>query len=162
MYLKFIGDFYQLYHIPSFKSLIITSHQLLYIPDINWYKSWISESHDFYEKPFSHGFSMVFPWKSHEKTGRHQEISIADFIGGLESILGTDLEGPPRDLDVSMPGELSEPKWWKWCVCGDAKRKSFIGISWDFHGVSWDFMGFQGISGDFMEIHRDFMGSTLW
>jgi len=33
-----------------------------------------------------------------------QEISIADFIGGLESILGTDLDGPPRDLDVSSPG----------------------------------------------------------
>lgn len=30
-----------------------------------------------------------------------EEISIADFIGGLESILGTDLDGPPRDLDVS-------------------------------------------------------------
>ena len=30
-----------------------------------------------------------------------QEISIADFVGGLESILGTDLDGPPRDLDVS-------------------------------------------------------------
>ncbi|CAL1155636.1 unnamed protein product [Cladocopium goreaui] len=33
-----------------------------------------------------------------------EEISIADFIGGLESILGTDLDGPPRDLDVSSPG----------------------------------------------------------
>ncbi|CAK9020079.1 unnamed protein product [Durusdinium trenchii] len=30
-----------------------------------------------------------------------EEISISDFMQGLESILGTDLDGPPRDLDVS-------------------------------------------------------------
>eukprot|EP00434_Breviolum_minutum_P010908 symbB.v1.2.009619.t1/scaffold587.1/size188863/9 len=30
-----------------------------------------------------------------------EEISISDFIGGLESILGTDLDGPPMTLDVS-------------------------------------------------------------
>ena len=31
-----------------------------------------------------------------------QEISISDFMQGLESLLGTDLDGPPRDLDVSL------------------------------------------------------------
>ncbi|CAJ1343652.1 unnamed protein product [Effrenium voratum] len=30
-----------------------------------------------------------------------EEIGISDFMQGLESLLGTDLDGPPRDLDVS-------------------------------------------------------------
>ena len=30
-----------------------------------------------------------------------QEISISDFMQGLESLVGTDLRGPPRDLDVA-------------------------------------------------------------
>ena len=30
-----------------------------------------------------------------------EEISISDFMQGLESLVGTDLRGPPRDLDVA-------------------------------------------------------------
>lgn len=35
-------------------------------------------------------------------TANAEEISISDFMQGLESLLGTDLDGPPRDLDVSL------------------------------------------------------------
>ncbi|CAE7774733.1 unnamed protein product [Symbiodinium pilosum] len=35
-------------------------------------------------------------------TANAEEISISDFMQGLENLLGTDLDGPPRDLDVSL------------------------------------------------------------
>ena len=103
----------------------------------------------FTKPPFSHGFSMVFPWVFPMEipwfSGRKTRRSASPISSAAWRASWAPIWMVPRGtwMCPCRGSSGSVHVVCLWCVCGDAKTKSFIGISWDFHGI---FMGFQGIS----------------
>lgn len=64
-------------------------------------KPWIQQSFSMLGVQ-PHQAEIVFKTMNKSKAGKREGIGIEDFMTGLETLVGGDLDGPPRDLDVDM------------------------------------------------------------